>query len=66
MKKLSKKQLEAFDNNAANIGMEIVILLNLKTIKGTPNLYKTTWGSKTLTGLGYSIRRIVTDKIRKK
>ena len=42
------------------IGYEIAQLLNLKTDK--EGRIKTSWGTKTITGLGASIRRIIEEQ----
>ena len=49
------------DVEAAEAGEELVNFLNLRP--GEDGLYKTMWGTKTLTGLGRCIERIVNRNI---
>lgn len=52
------------DAQAALIGAKIAELLNLRPMRDfDPVRYHTGWGSKTATGLGHTVARIVTEQM---
>lgn len=48
------------DTQAEKLGKELVNMLNLK--KNKQDRYNTSWGDKTLIGLGHTIHRIVFEQ----
>lgn len=45
------------------VGSEIINLLNLKPLKSNKDRYCTTWGDKTIQGIGACVLRIVEETI---
>lgn len=54
------------DEQAEQIGLEVIKLLNFKQTKEekAAGRYNTSWGSKTLKGLGLVIQRITEDAVK--